>query len=122
MEGLRTHTWPKSHNYSLQVVHTPTQMEAHIKSPLLTPHATFGNQSVLLLVIGNCILLNHFQSNIFGVCTAVQISFVNFFSNKILTSDQQASCSSNTHNLYLGGTWFESMPGHHLCRSFHYFP
>ena len=46
MEGLHTHTWLKSHNYSLQVVHTPTQMEAHIKSPSLTPYATFGNQSV----------------------------------------------------------------------------
>ena len=38
--------WLKSDNYSLQVVHTSTQMEAHIKSPLLTPYATFGNQSV----------------------------------------------------------------------------
>jgi len=33
MEGLHTHTWLKSQNYSLHVVHTPTQMEAHIKIP-----------------------------------------------------------------------------------------
>ena len=35
-----------SHVTNMQVTHTPTQMEAHIKSPLLTPYATFGNRYV----------------------------------------------------------------------------
>ena len=77
-----------------------------------------------LLVIGNYIIKS-FSVQKFWCVIELQSKLILwiFFPNKILTSDQQASCcSSNTQNLYLGGTWFESMPGHHLCRSFHCFP